>query len=87
MKHLKKGLIADNTQYTLNIANNSGEDQNIAVYQTLPSAGAIPVVWFSKQINNGNTFNFSWFINWGLTWGTTEAPLAPGVTFASKGVV
>ncbi len=84
---MKKGLTADNTKYTLSITNNSGDDQNIALYQTLPSPGAIPVVWFSKQINNGNTVNFSWSVNWGLTWGTTDATLAPGVTFTSQGVV
>ncbi len=83
---MKKGIVADSTKYTLSITNNSGDDQSIAVYQTLPTPGGYPVVWFSKQINNGNTVNFSWSLNWGLTWGTTEAPLGPGVTFTTQGV-
>jgi hypothetical protein len=80
--HYKRGLVANDTDYVLTIINNSGDDQNIAVYQTMPSDGD-SVVWFSKQINSGNSATFKWSINWGLTWGTTDAVLGPGVTFTS----
>ena len=75
------------TQLSLTIHNQSGDVQNIAILQKLPNSPAVPLIWFSQQINNTNQHTYKWNVTWGLNWGTTDAPLAQGVMFSSGGTV
>lgn len=72
--------------YSILITNNSGDTQNIAVYQDYPglSAAGFPLVWFNKSVPNGNSTTFQWNIDWALNWGTTEQQLSPGVMWTSS---
>lgn len=72
--------------YSLQVTNNSGATQNIAVYQQYPDlVGGLPLVWFSKSVPDGNNTTFTWSIDWALNWGTTPQTLAPGVQWTSGG--
>jgi hypothetical protein len=74
------------SDYSLTVTNNSGAAQNIAIYQQYPDVvGGLPLVWILKNVNDGNKTTFSWSVDWGLNWGTTEDVLAPGVKWASGG--
>jgi rhizosphere induced protein len=74
------------SQYSIEVVNNSGKAQNIAIYQTYPNLTAgLPLIWISKNINFENSNKFDWETPWGLNWGTTSAPLAPGVVYESSG--
>ena len=74
------------TSYSLEVINQSGATQNIAVYQQYPDlVKGLPLVWFNKDVNNGNNNTFTWSIDWALNWGTTKQQLAPGVTWTSGG--
>jgi hypothetical protein len=57
----------------------------VAVYQDFPSITGLSLVWFSKNINDSNNNTFTWDIPWALNWGTTPAPLVPGVMWSSGG--
>jgi len=74
------------SQYSIQVTNNSGKAQNIAIYQTYPDLETgLPLVWFSKNVNFENSNKFEWETPWALNWGTTEKPIAPGVMFISSG--
>lgn len=74
------------TSYSLEVINKSGATQNIAVYQQYPDLlNGLPLVWFNKDVNNGNSTTFTWSIDWALNWGTTPQQLAPGVQWTSGG--
>ncbi|MCX7096509.1 MAG: hypothetical protein NTV43_01230 [Methylococcales bacterium] len=71
--------------YSIKITNNSGATEVIAVYQQYPDINGLPLVWFTKEVPNGNSTTFTWSIDWALNWGTTEQPLAPGIQWTSGG--
>lgn len=74
------------SSYSLTVTNNSGADQNIAIYQDYPSLLAgMPLVWLAQTVNNGNNTTYTWDINWGINWGTTSQPLSAGVQWTSGG--
>lgn len=73
------------SNYSIEITNNSGATQDIAVYQQYPDINGLPLVWFAKSVPNGNSTTFTWSIDWALNWGTTEQQLAPGVQWTSGG--
>lgn len=73
------------SDYSIKVTNNSGQAQNIAVYQNYPNIEGHPLVWFSKNVNNTNNNEFSWKIDWALNWGTSDQPLVTGVMWKSGG--
>lgn len=76
------------TTYNLRVKNSGTAKQHVAVFQDYPSISktiGLPLIWYSKVISSGNTEEFKWDINWGLNFGTTTAPLVPGVQYSSKG--
>lgn len=71
------------TSYSLTIQNNSGADQNVAVFQVDDPASGWSLVWLAQTINNGNNYPFNWETNWGLSWGRTSQRLDTGVIYKS----
>jgi hypothetical protein len=74
------------SNYSIKVKNNSGDNQNIAIYQVYPSlSGGLPLVWITKNINYESNNTFSWNVDWALNWGTTAQVLKAGVMWQSGG--
>lgn len=71
------------TKRSLKIINKSNYPQKVALYQVLNNVDGYPLVWFSKYIVSGNSYQFSWDTKWGLSWGTTGSSLKPGLIYKS----
>lgn len=58
--------------YSLTVINNSElQRPTFAVFATLPVDSAyetLPLAWFTRQIDAGNEYTFTWDITWGFMW-------------------
>ncbi len=72
------------TTYTMNFTNNSSNAWNFCCYQKDPGIldqGAMSAAWFVAPIVHSTTHvNFSWTIDYGLTW-SQSGKIGPGIVY------
>ena len=72
------------TNYTMNFINNSSNPWNFCCYQKDPGIldqGALSAAWFVAQTVHTTTHvNFSWTIDYGLTW-SQSGTIGPGIIY------
>lgn len=71
--------------YSVQVTNNSGASQYIAVFLDDASGGnGYSLVWRVRGVNNGGNVSFSWNqTDVGLSWGNTPKPLDVNVLYTS----
>jgi hypothetical protein len=72
------------TPYTVTVTNTQDTPVTVAMFQTYPDPGVSSVVWFSQVIGAGVEGEFSWDIDWSLTWGLTDTEITNGVQYKAK---
>ncbi len=71
----------ENTQYTLDVTNNSFSSTNFCIFQTTQDSSIKPVTWNSMLLYPGMSRSFSWTNNdYSFTWATGNVP-QPGQTY------
>lgn len=84
----KSAALAQGTQYSLNVINQSAQAWTFYVYQKMPSqvADVFSLAWFCSpyQIRVGDSIRFTWEIDYNFVWSDT-GQLVPGVTFYAGG--
>ncbi|MEI7210093.1 hypothetical protein WCT90_16445 [Pectobacterium carotovorum] len=71
--------------YSVNVTNNSGAQQNIAIFLSDASDNSgFSLVWSLRTINDGGNYSFQWDQNaFGLGWGSSSLPIDASVQFNS----
>lgn len=81
--------LAQGTQYSLLLKNQSAQPWTFYVYQKMPQqvANVFSLAWFCSpyQIRVGNQIKFTWEIAYNFVWSDT-GQLIPGVDFLASGV-
>ncbi|AHG50166.1 protein rhiA (plasmid) [Rhizobium leguminosarum bv. trifolii CB782] len=81
--------LAQGTQYSLLLKNQSAQPWTFYVYQKIPQqmANVFSLAWFCSpyQIRVGNQIKFTWEIDYNFVWSDT-GQLIPGVDFLASGV-
>ncbi|OOF00977.1 RhiA [Salinivibrio sp. MA351] len=70
-------------QYSVKFINNSANEGNVAIFQTVPDQKALNVfslAWFSKFVNPAVHETFKWNIDYSFVWSDT-GEVKPGVIF------
>ena len=72
------------TNYTMNFTNNSSNAWNFCCYQKDPGIldqGALSAAWFvAPTVHSTTHVNFSWTIDYGLTW-SQSGTIGPGIIY------
>jgi hypothetical protein len=84
----KTAELAQGTQYSLNLINDSAQAWTFYVYQKMPAqvADVFSLAWFCSpyMIRVGDNIRFTWEIEYNFVWSDT-GQLIPGVTFDAGG--